>query len=91
MDSDLKPDTRPLALEDGSVVHMDPEIHSGAAVFVSTRVPVRTFLDYIEGGHSVDEFIDHFPSVRREQTVAFLRQATDALLARVMSPQNTQL
>jgi uncharacterized protein (DUF433 family) len=62
------------------VVHSDSEIHSGAPVFVGTRVPVHTFLDYIEGGHTLDEFVDHFPSVRREQAVAFLRQATDALL-----------
>jgi uncharacterized protein (DUF433 family) len=68
---------------DGAVVHADPEIHSGAPVFVGTRVPVRTLLEYIEGGYDVDEFIDHFPSVRREQAIAFLEQAAHSLLSKV--------
>lgn len=78
-----EPDIRPTALPNGSVVHTDPEIHSGAPVFVGTRVPVQTFLDYLEGGYDLDEFLDHFPSVRREQAVAFLEQAAHALLAQV--------
>lgn len=76
-------DFRPLSLPNGSVVHSDPEVHSGAPVFVGTRVPVDTFLEYIEGGYTLDVFLDHFPSVRREQAVAFLKQATGALLAKV--------
>lgn len=76
-------DTRPLALPDGSVVHSDPEVHSGTPVFVGTRVPVQTFIEYLEGGYDLDEFLDHFPSVRREQTIAFLEQATQALLKKV--------
>ena len=76
-------ESRPLALDDGSVVHSDPEIHSGTPVFVGTRVPVRTLLDYLEGGYDLDEFLDHFPSVRREQAIAFLEQATQALLRKV--------
>lgn len=76
-------DSRPIALPDGSVVHSHPDVHSGAPVFVGTRVPVQTFLEYIEGGYDLDEFLDHFPSVRREQAIAFLEQATHALLARV--------
>ena len=71
---------RPIALPDGRVVHSDPEIHSGEPVFVGTRVPVRTFLDHLKGGCGLDEFLDHFPSVRREQAIIFLRQATRALL-----------
>lgn len=74
------PDARPMALPDGSVVHVDPEIHSGDPVFVGTRVPVRAFLDYLESGSDLDEFLDSFPSVSREQAIAFLRQATQALL-----------
>jgi uncharacterized protein (DUF433 family) len=46
-------------------------------------VPVQIFIDYLEGGYSVDEFLDNFPSVRREQVNTFLEQATQALLARV--------
>jgi uncharacterized protein (DUF433 family) len=79
----MEADPRPLALPDGSVVHIDPEIHSGAPVFVGTRVPVETFLEYLEGGYTLDAFLDHFPSVRREQATAFLQQAASALLARV--------
>jgi uncharacterized protein (DUF433 family) len=71
-------DTHPLALPDGSVVHSDPEIHGGVPVFVGTRVPVQTFVEYIEGGYDLDEFLDHFPSVRREQAISFLEQATQA-------------
>lgn len=76
-------DVRPTALPDGSVVHSDPEIVSGTPVFVGTRVPVQTFVEYLEGGYSLDEFLDNFPSVRREQVHTFLEQATQALLSRV--------
>ena len=75
--------TRPMTLPDGSVVHSDPEVVSGTPVFVGTRVPVQTLVDYLEGGYSLDEFLDNFPSVRREQVHAFLEQATEALLSRV--------
>jgi uncharacterized protein (DUF433 family) len=74
---------RPTALSDGSVIHSDPEILSGTPVFVGTRVPVQTLIDYLEGDYSVDEFLDNFPSVRREQVNAFLEQAAQALLANV--------
>ncbi len=77
------PDTRPITLPDGSVVHSDPEIVSGTPVFVGTRVPVQTLVDYLEGGYTVGEFLENFPSVRREQVPAFLEQATQALLSRV--------
>ena len=74
---------RPTVLPDGSVIHSDPEILSGEPVFVGTRVPVQTLIDYLEGGYSVDEFLDNFPSVRREQVNAFLEQAARSLLASV--------
>ena len=76
-------DSRPLFLPDGNVVHVDPEVHSGAPVFVGTRVPVATLLEYLEGGYDLGEFLDHFPSVRREQAIAFLEQAAQALLDKV--------
>ncbi|HEX8275079.1 MAG TPA: DUF433 domain-containing protein [Longimicrobiaceae bacterium] len=63
---------RPWALPDGSVVHSDPEILSGTPVFVGTRVPVATLAEYLEGGYSLDEFLENFPSVRREQLVVVL-------------------
>jgi uncharacterized protein (DUF433 family) len=74
---------RPITLADGRVIHSDSEILGGTPVFVGTRVPVQTLVDYLEGGYSVDEFLDNFPSVRREQINTFLEQATRALLAHV--------
>ena len=65
------------------IVHSDPEIVSGTPVFVGTRVPVQALLDYIEGGETLDEFLDDFPSVTREQAVAFLEAAGRALLATI--------
>lgn len=65
------------------VVHSHPEILSGTPVFVGTRVPVRTLLDYLEGGDTLDDFLEDFPGVSREQAVQFLEQAAEALLSRV--------
>ena len=76
-------DVRPVALPDGSVIHSDPKIVSGTPIFVGTRVPVQTLVEYLEGGYTVDEFLDNFPTVRREQVHSFLEQATEALLSRV--------
>jgi uncharacterized protein (DUF433 family) len=67
------------------VVHSDPEILGGTPVFVGTRVPVRNLLDYLEAGQSLDEFLDDFPSVSREQVVAALEQAKDLLGAHAHS------
>jgi len=55
------------------VVHSNPDILGGTPVFVGTRVPVRTLLDYLEAGESLNEFLEDFPSVSREQAVAALR------------------
>jgi uncharacterized protein (DUF433 family) len=63
------------------VVHSDPEILSGTPVFAGTRVPFRALLDYIEAGHTLDEFLDDFPTVSREQAVAALDEAGEAMLA----------
>ncbi len=63
------------------VYHSDPEIMGGTPVFQGTRVPVQNLLDYLGGGETLDEFLDGFPGVSREQAVAFLEMAKDALLA----------
>ena len=68
-------------LATASVVHSDPDILGGTPVFVGTRVPVRTLLDYLEAGNSLGEFLEDFPSVSREQPVAALRLAGQMLLA----------
>jgi uncharacterized protein (DUF433 family) len=63
------------------IVITDPEIMGGTPVFRGTRVPVQTLLDYIEGGESIDDFLDGFPSVSRAQVIEFLEEAKDSLLA----------
>ena len=63
-----------------SVVHSDPEILSGTPVFVGTRVPFRALVDYLEGGHPLSDFLADFPTVTREQAVAALEEAGEALL-----------
>lgn len=62
------------------VVHSDPRILGGTPVFVGTRVPPQALFDYIESGHSLDEFLDDFPSVPRELALAALEEARDALI-----------
>jgi len=63
------------------LMHSDPDILGGTPVFVGTRVPVKTLLDYLEAGDPLDEFLDHFPSVSREQAVAVLELAKEMLMA----------
>ena len=67
------------------VVHSDPEILGGTPVFQGTRVPLRNLIDYLERGHTLDEFLDSFPSVSRDQAVAALEAAHDALNLRARS------
>jgi uncharacterized protein (DUF433 family) len=68
-------------MSEPSVIHSNPNILGGTPVFVGTRVPVQTLLDYLEGGESLDTFLDHFPSVGREQAVAALELAKQMLIA----------
>jgi uncharacterized protein (DUF433 family) len=70
-----------------SVVHSDPDILGGTPVFVGTRVPFRNLIDYLERNHSLDEFLDAFPTVSREQAVAALEAAHEAVIARARSPR----
>ncbi|HEV7242074.1 MAG TPA: DUF433 domain-containing protein [Thermoanaerobaculia bacterium] len=56
------------------IIHSAPDILGGTPVFVGTRVPVRILLDYLEGGEPLEEFLDNYPSVSREQAVAFSRR-----------------
>ena len=63
------------------VVHSDPEIMSGAPVFVGTRVPVQALFDYIEAGDRLEEFLADFPSVKRSQAIATLEIGREAVVA----------
>jgi uncharacterized protein (DUF433 family) len=62
------------------VCHRHPQIMGGTPVFVGTRVPVRTLFEYMKAGDSLDEFLDDYPGVSREQAVAALQHAAEALL-----------
>ena len=61
----------------------NPEIMSGTPCFRGTRVPFKNLIDYLEGGHSLDEFLRQFPTVTREMAVRALEEAKDSLLARI--------
>ncbi len=63
------------------VISCNPDVMGGTPVFAGTRVPIQTLLDYLEAGDSIDEFLVGFPSVNREQVIAFLEQAKDRLVA----------
>ena len=60
--------------EMSSVVKIAPEIMSGAPCFSGTRVPIQNLIDYLEGGDSIEEFLDGFPTVSRDQVIAFLEE-----------------
>lgn len=66
-------------------VQVDPDVLGGTPVFANTRVPVKTLLDYLSGGSTVEEFLDHFPTVKREQAVGVLNQAGELLVANAHS------
>lgn len=66
------------------IVSRDPEVMSGELVFAGTRVEVKTLVDYLKAGHPLDEFLDDFPTVSREQAEGYLQatlEAADALAA----------
>ena len=63
------------------IVTSSPDILSGTPVFAGTRVPVQALIDYLEGGETIDDFLAGFPTVRREQVVAFLEEATARMIA----------
>jgi len=65
------------------VVHSDPEILGGTPVFVGTRVPLQNLIDYLEGGESIEDFLDGFPSVKRAQVIAVIEAAKFKMLETV--------
>lgn len=66
--------------EEALVISSDPDVMSGTPVFAGTRVPFQALLDYLEAGQTLSEFLEDFPTVSREQAIAALEQAKDALL-----------
>ncbi len=75
----MKPEERKTTAID-SVITCDDEILSGTPVFRRTRVPIKNLIDYLEAGDSLDDFLDDFPSVNREQAIQALELAKEALL-----------
>ncbi len=64
-----------------SVVSQDPEILGGEPVFTGTRVPVKSLFDHLEAGDSIEQFLEGFPSVKREQVIALLEDSKAHVLA----------
>ncbi|MGH3086006.1 MAG: DUF433 domain-containing protein [Rubrobacteraceae bacterium] len=72
-------------MKKSEIVSRDPEVVSGALVFAGTRVPVEVLVQHLAAGDPLDKFLDDFPSVTREQAIAYLEmipQAIDAFAAR---------
>lgn len=65
------------------VVVIDPGVLGGEPVFAGTRVPVKSLFDHLEAGDSIEEFLDGFPSVKREQVIALLEESKAHALASV--------
>jgi uncharacterized protein (DUF433 family) len=63
------------------VISSNPKVMGGTAVFRGTRVPVQTLIDYLEAGESVSDFLVGFPTVTKEQVIAFLEEAKEKMLA----------
>jgi len=64
------------------IINIDPEILSGQPVFTGTRVPVETLFDHLEAGVSLDEFLDDFPGVSKEQAISLLDMASKLLTSK---------
>jgi len=64
-----------------AVVASSPDVMGGTPVFAGTRVPIENLLDYLEGGESIEDFLEGFPSVSREQVIMFLEETKARVLA----------
>lgn len=72
-----------LTMDPRQIVHTDPEILGGTPVFVGTRVPVDALIDFLEGGDTIEDFLENYPGVSRDQVFSFLEEASRALLAEI--------
>lgn len=70
-------------LKDSPIISVSPEIMGGTPVFVGTRVPIQTLLDYLKAGESIDDFLDGFPTVTKEQVIALIEEAGKQLVGMV--------
>jgi uncharacterized protein (DUF433 family) len=65
------------------LIASSPDVLGGTPVFSGTRVPVQTLIEYLEGGETIDDFLQGFPTVTRDQVIAFLEEAKTRMLARL--------
>jgi len=72
-----------LMLKNTPIISTSPDIMGGTPVFAGTRVPIQTLLDYLKAGESIDDFLDGFPTVTREQVIALLEEAGKQLVGMV--------
>jgi uncharacterized protein (DUF433 family) len=70
-------------MSQSAIITASPDVMSGTPVFALTRVPVQTLLDYLKAGDSIDDFLEGFPTVKREQVIAFLEAAQAQIVKRV--------
>ncbi len=75
-----EPGGQRLMLKNSLIISASPEVMGGTPVFAGTRVPVQTLLDYLKAGESIDDFLDGFPTVTREQVIALLEEAEKQLV-----------
>jgi len=68
--------------DEGQIVQRSPAILGGTPVFAGTRVPIQTLLDYLQAGDRLDDFLEQFPTVSRDQAVAFLKFAKESAIAK---------
>ena len=67
----------------GSVIIKDPEILGGEPVFRGTRVPFKILIEYLEGGDTLDQFLEQYPSVSRELAIAAIEEARLSLVSQL--------
>jgi len=79
----MKLEGQRLMISNSLIISASPEIMGGTPVFTGTRVPVQTLLDYLKEGESIDDFLDGFPTVTREQVIALLEEAGKQLVGTV--------
>lgn len=65
------------------IIASSPDVMGGTPVFAGTRVPIQTFIDYIKGGESIDDFLEGFPTVSKEQILLFLDEVKEQMIKQV--------
>lgn len=68
-----------------NIVNVDPEVLGGTPVFLGTRVPVKSLFDFLEAGDSIEEFLENFPTVHREQVIVLLETAREKVMTSLES------